>query len=422
MNNSVISPEQAIDDALKKACLLVFLVSSPAFFINVYRNLLLDFLPIHVTIISTVWVGFYLLSSKLITSSYVRYYSLLGFLLTLFFISGFRNQSILAADIFIIIFGGLLALRQSTSTILFVAVAATTGAYLIIDEQFLSPDLSFELHVALHTCTLLLSFVLYSAIRNVVSNFESLYELQTEVNINLVNKNKQSHLWVQDAEESKGNEKQRLRTTAYNIYSQISTLQNITKFATETDDIKLLDDSNIRMEDIKCDLLEFYNSGKYVSSKTTKLKIPELVHILENHIRPYAMASSDVLNLFVTSREKDTAEFEFPIQYLKLLTHHTIQHNLKKYQTKELKFDIRKGLKTLSMQQIKISVFIILNLDLPEADVSTLNREMDKKIDLPPGDNHISFMRILLRGMSGSFEAHSMGKTVRYEISFWVDI
>ena len=153
-----------------------------------------------------------------------------------------------------------------------------------------------------------------------------------------------------------------------------------------------------------------------------KLKISELVHILENHIKPYAMASSDVLNLFVTSREKDTAEFEFPIQYLKLLTHHTIQHNLKKYQTKELKFDIHKGLKTLSMQQIKISVFIISDFDLPEADVSKLNREMSKKIDLTLGDNHTSFIRILLRGMSGSFEAYSMGKTARYEISFWVDI
>ena len=57
--NNITSPEQVIDGALKKACLVVFIVSSPAFFISLYRNIYLDFLPLHVMIISTIWIGFF---------------------------------------------------------------------------------------------------------------------------------------------------------------------------------------------------------------------------------------------------------------------------------------------------------------------------------------------------------------------------
>ena len=89
------------------------------------------------------------------------------------------------ADMWLIITCGLLALRQSQWAILSLAVAATAGLYLIIDEQFLFPGMSFELHVALHTSALLLSLVLYSAIRNIVSNFQSLYEERPQHNLRI---------------------------------------------------------------------------------------------------------------------------------------------------------------------------------------------------------------------------------------------
>ena len=69
--------------------------------------------------------------------------------------------------------------------------------------------------------------MLFSATRNVVLNFQELYETQVGANTNLIEKNKRSYLLAQEAEEDKEEEKHRLRTAAYSLYSQIFTLQNI---------------------------------------------------------------------------------------------------------------------------------------------------------------------------------------------------
>ena len=127
---------------------------------------------------------------------------------------------------------------------------------------------------------------------NVVLNFQVLYETQVGANTNLIEKNKRSYLLAQEAEEDKEEEKQRLRTAAYSLYSQISTLQNIIKFAEENNDQKSLQDSRERMEDIQGDLLEFSKSGKYIKSQTSKLTISDLAHVLESHVKPYAKVSS----------------------------------------------------------------------------------------------------------------------------------
>ena len=113
--------------------------------------------------------------------------------------------------------------------------------------------------------------------------------------------------------------------------------------------------------------------------------------------------------------------FEIPIHYIKLIAHHLIQHCRENHQAKELKFDIQKGVKARSMQQIKLSVFVYSIEDLSETDFSKLNREMASKSHLNIGDNHIRFIKILLQGMSGSLKASSMGNTARYDMSFWVD-
>ena len=195
--NAAISPELTIDSALKKASLLVFLLASPAYFIGVYRNLFIDFLPVHVAVLSIVWIGFYFLSSRIITSSTFRFYSLLIAFLILFFVTGFRNQSIIIADFWLVIICGLLALRQSLWIVFLVAIASTAGLYLIVDEQFIFPGLSLTLHVTIHSFALLIGFVLFSAIRNVVLNFQVLYETQVGANTNLIEKNKRSYFLAQ---------------------------------------------------------------------------------------------------------------------------------------------------------------------------------------------------------------------------------
>ena len=168
-------------------------------------------------------------------------------------------------------------------------------------------------------------------------------------------------------------------------------------------------------------MLEFSKSGKYIKSQTSKLTISDLAYVLESHVKPYAKVSSGDFSCSITSEDKSLDDFEIPIHYIKLIAHHLIQHCRENHQAKELKFDIQKGVKARSMQQIKLSVFVYSIEDLSETDFSKLNREMASKSHLNIGDNHIRFIKILLQGMSGSLKASSMGNTARYDMSFWVD-
>ena len=61
--------------------------------------------------------------------------------------------------------------------------------------------------------------MLFSATRNVVLNFQELYETQVGANTNLIEKNKRSYLLAQEAEEDKEEEKRDLgqRLTAYTL-------------------------------------------------------------------------------------------------------------------------------------------------------------------------------------------------------------
>ena len=182
-----------------------------------------------------------------------------------------------------------------------------------------------------------------------------------------------------------------------------------------------MQDSRKRMEDIQGDLLEFSKSGKYINSQTSKLTISDLAYVLDNHLKPYAKVCSDNFNCSVTFEDKSLDDYEIPINYIKLLAHHLIQHCRENHQASVLKFDIQKGIKARNMQQIKLNIFVYSNVDLSETDFSKLNREMESKSYLNSINNHASFIKILLRSMSGSLKASSMGNAARYDMSFWVD-
>ena len=124
------------------------------------------------------------------------------------------------------------------------------------------------------------------------------------------------------------------------------------------------------MEDIQGDLLEFSKSGKYINSQTSKLTISDLAYVLDDHLKQYVKVCSDDFNCSVTFDDKSLDQFEIPINYIKLLAHHLIQHCRESHQAKELKFDIQKGFKARSMQQIKLNIFVYSIVDLSATDFS----------------------------------------------------
>lgn len=419
--NIYISHQQTVDDAITKTSRIVSIVGLPAFLVSTYRNLYVDFLPLHSTVMTILYLGFVSLSFDVIKNSTIRLYALVGIFLSVFILSGVRNESFLHVDIWLIFAGCILAFRASYLWISITLTIAVSILLFLLHDSKIHLDEYYFVPMALHITSLSVSFIVFSLIKNITLNYQKLYEDQAESNVGLIEKSKRSYLLAQEAEEDKEEEKQRLRTVAYSLYSQIFTLQNIIKFAEENNDQKSLQDSRERMEDIKDDLLEFSKSGKFINSQTAKLTISELTHVIENHIKPYSTGCSDNFSLSVSSKDASLDILEIPIHYIKLLAHHLIQHCRENHQAKELKFDIQKGIKSRSMQQIKLSMFVYSIEDLSTTDFSKLNREIESKSYLNSSDNHTSFIKILLRSMSGSLKASSMGNAARYDMSFWVD-
>lgn len=339
----------------------------------------------------------------------------------IFILSGARNESFLNVDIWLIFAGCILAFRVSYLWLAITLTVAVSILLFLLQNSNIYLEEPYFVPMTLHIASLSVSFVIFTLIKNVILNYQKLYEDQAESNAGLIKKSKRSYLVAQEAEEDKEEEKQRLRTAAYSLYSQISTLQNIIKFAEDNNDHKSLQDGRERIKDIQGDLLELFESGKYIKSQTSKLTISDLAYVLESHVEPYAKVSSGDFSCSITSEDKSLDDLEIPIHYIKLIAHHLIQHCRENHQAKELKFNIQKGVKARSMQQIKLSVFVYSIEDLSETDFSNLNREMASKSHLNIGDNHIRFIKILLQGMSGSLRASSIGNTARYDMSFWVD-
>ena len=416
-----ISHQQTVDDAIRKACRVLAIIGLPILLVSTYRNLYVDFLPLHSTVMTIIYLSFIALSFDFIKNSNIRLYALAGAFLGVFILSGARNESFLNVDIWLIFAGCILAFRVSYLWLAITLTVAVSILLFLLQNSNIYLEEPYFVPMTLHIASLSVSFVIFTLIKKVILNYQKLYEDQAESNVGLIEKSKRSYLLVQEAEEDKEEEKQRLRTAAYSLYSQISTLQNIIKFAEENNDQKSLQDSRERMKDIQGDLLEFSKSGKYIDAQTSKLTISDLAYVLDNHIKPYVKVYSDNFNCSVTFEDKSLDEFEIPINYIKLLAHHLIQHCRENHQASELKFDIQKGIKARNMQQIKLNIFVYSNVDLSETDFFKLNREMESKSYLNSINNHASFIKILLRSMSGSLKASSMGNAARYDMSFWVD-
>ena len=416
-----ISHQQTVDDAIRKAYRVLAIIGLPILLVSTYRNLYVDFLPLHSTVMTIIYLSFIALSFDFIKNSNIRLYALAGAFLGVFILSGARNESFLNVDIWLIFAGCILAFRVSYLWLAITLTVAVSILLFLLQNSNIYLEEPYFVPMTLHIASLSVSFVIFTLIKKVILNYQKLYEDQAESNVGLIEKSKRSYLLVQEAEEDKEEEKQRLRTAAYSLYSQISTLQNIIKFAEENNDQKSLQDSRERMKDIQGDLLEFSKSGKYIDAQTSKLTISDLAYVLDNHIKPYVKVYSDNFNCSVTFEDKSLDEFEIPINYIKLLAHHLIQHCRENHQASELKFDIQKGIKARNMQQIKLNIFVYSNVDLSETDFFKLNREMESKSYLNSINNHASFIKILLRSMSGSLKASSMGNAARYDMSFWVD-
>ena len=107
MLTNLISMEKIVDNALQKASKVLMLISIPALLLSMYRNLIIDFLPFYQTALTLVWLGFLLGSTNKLNLIKIRLYLIVILFLALFLLTGFRNQSLIFVDVWLIIAGGL---------------------------------------------------------------------------------------------------------------------------------------------------------------------------------------------------------------------------------------------------------------------------------------------------------------------------
>ena len=111
MSKLFINYEQAIDDALRKACRILALLSAPAYFLGAYRSSIVEFAPVHLVTISYVWLSFFVLSMRTIQATSVRYNIVIINFLILFIAISFKNQSVIVSDVYLVVACALIAIR-----------------------------------------------------------------------------------------------------------------------------------------------------------------------------------------------------------------------------------------------------------------------------------------------------------------------
>ena len=161
-----------------------------------------------------------------------------------------------------------MAFRQSLRVVFVLLAILPIGLLFIINERFKYPGIEYELHLAIHGTALLLSFVLFYTIRNVVQNYQTLYESQVTINASLTEENKKSYLRIVEGKETVNEERERLKLSAFSLSSQMSILEKVVQFAKKNDDPMLLGYAGTRIEELHKDLLDYSNDGSYISSET----------------------------------------------------------------------------------------------------------------------------------------------------------
>jgi len=74
-----ISHQQIVDDAIRKTSRIVSIVVLPVFLVSTYRNLYVDFLPLHSTFMTILYLGFVSLSTDVIKTLLLDYMRLRQF-------------------------------------------------------------------------------------------------------------------------------------------------------------------------------------------------------------------------------------------------------------------------------------------------------------------------------------------------------
>ena len=289
MKTDIQNLDGIVDQSLKVASRVIAVVAFPAILFAAYRNLSIDFLPYHQAFLTVCYGIFVFLGFGKIKSNQIRFYSLVIIFLSLFIVSGLRNNSIIFVDAFLVLACGLMAFKFTGFTVLSTGILATGLLLFLVSETFLPDGEIYSDLMGVHISCLLLTSVLIFAIRNVVEQYQQFYLKEIEQNRSLIEKNKSSYDLVAEAQESSEAEKAKLKLAAFSLASQMNLTKNLLEKTDKKKNRPQVEYIRDRVHDVSFNLSKISETGNYLSNDVATLTLQELSHILEQFMHAYGI-------------------------------------------------------------------------------------------------------------------------------------
>ena len=420
MTGEVISLEETVDVAIKKAVQVLAILSFPALLISFYRNLYLDFLPSHQFVLAFIWVIFVTLSINFKPFLGNRLNILVAVIFLLFVSVSVRNESTVVGSTFLLLAIGLLSLQYSIKFVAFVSISIFFVTHAIIRETMLF-GLSYELGVVFQLLNYSIYLVLIFAIKKIVGNYVQLHEDQTNLNSFLIDKNKTSYLQVAEAIEGVHVEKQRLEYFTVSVSSFLKRLHESMEVAKENKDNTLLKRCVHEINDIRQFIEGRVNCGDQINYDVHPQSLSQFLEDLNHYFELHNLCSRPYLDIAQQDISATQTKYLFPSYLCKLMAHHVVEYFLENYLIEKLIFDVKLGRKTLEKQQLCINVCgylrqphnIVSSKNLIKKDAD--NKHSDRK-------RNIYFAEKIIKQMSGNLYVEESENSLNCTLSFWVNI
>ena len=419
MTDKVISLEETVDEAIKKAVRVLAILSFPALLISFYRNLYLDFLPTHQSVLSIIWIIFVILSINLKLIDGHRLNALVAIMFLLFVFVSVRNESTVVGSTFFLLAVGLMSFQHSIKLIVLVSITIFLVTHSLTRETILF-GLSYEFAIIYQLLNLSIYLVLIFAIKKIVGNYVQLHEDQTNLNSFLIDKNKTSYLQVAEAIEDVNIEKERSEYLTVSVSSFLKRLHESMETAKEKKDDVLLDRCLAEISEIRRFIENPVNCGDPISHQVLPTTFAEFSEDLNHYFELHNMCSRPYLDITPQDPSGIQSKYLFQSNFCKLMSHHVVEYFLENHLIEKLNFDVKLGRRSIDKQQICINVCGSLSKTHDENFSKDLMEKDTDKID--NDRDNIYFAEKIIKQMSGSLLIAKSKNLVNCSLNFWVTI
>ena len=420
MTDKVVSLEETVDVAIRKAVRVFAILSFPALLISFYRNLYLDFLPSHQLVLSLIWIIFVILSVNLKLIDGHRLNALVAIMFLLFVAVSVRNESTVVGSTFILLAVGLMSFQHSIKLIALVSITIFLLTHSLTRETILF-GLSYEFGIVYQLVNLSIYLVLIFAIKKIVGNYVQLHEDQTNLNSFLIDKNKTSYLQVAEAIEDVNAEKERFEYFTVTVSSFLKRLYESMELAKEKNDNRLSERCVHEINEIRRFIEDGANCGDQIRQEAHSISLAEFSEDLTHYFELHNMCSRPYLDISQQDTSAIKTRYLFQSNLCKLMAHHVVEYFLENHLIEKLNFDIMLGRKMIDKQQIYINACGSLIKIQHENFSDNYTREDTDKI-ISGRDRNIYFAEKVIKQMSGNLSIEKSENSVICDLNFWVPI